>query len=319
VVNVSEHALASHAHLTVAQNTYRPQIGVALWKVGDRGLAGFETAAAVGLDHVQVDLGGPNRGPDLTDVAVVAAFNATSRRFALPITALTINRLNDLGLTSPKGSEEALEVRRCILQAVRVAGLLRVPRIIIPGFRQSLVRTPQDAATTAEVLRFALGPAQAAGISLAYECGLDAEGTLQILHAVGQPGVSVQFDAGNPAIYGHCAASLWARLANVAELDVHLKDAGGVSVETSVPLGDGVAELELTFAAFARQQRPRSFTLEGDYSIEPEFRIRRDLARLKTLIRRAMLPGGRDCADGVGHEAESGVPAMAGTVSASMR
>ncbi|MER8581105.1 sugar phosphate isomerase/epimerase [Mesorhizobium sp. M1423] len=316
---MSEHPLTSHAHLTVAQSAYRSQIGVALWKVGDRGLAGFGTAAAAGLDHVQVDLGGPNRGPDLTDVAVLAAFNTTSRRFALPINALAINRLNDLGLTSPKGSEEALEVRRSILQAIRVAGRLRVPKIIIPGFRQSLVRTPQDAATTAEVLRFAAGPARAAGISLAYESGLDAEGTLQILQAVGQPGVSVQFDTGNPAIYGHCAASLWARLADVAAPDVHIKDAVGVSVEKSVPPGDGVAELELTFAAFARQRRPRSFTLEGDYSVEPEFRIRRDLARLKTLIIRSMLPGDRDCADGAGREGESGVPGMEGTVSASVR
>lgn len=316
---MSEHPLISHAHLTVAQSTYRPQIGVALWKVGDRGLEGFGTAAAVGLDHVHVDLGGPNRGPDLTDVAVLAAFNTTSRHFALPITALAINRLNDLGLTSPEGSEQALEVRRSILHAIEVAGHLRVPTIIIPGFHQSLVRTPGDAATTAEVLRFALGRAQAAGIGLAYESGLDSEATLQILQAVGQPGMSVQFDTGNPAICGHCAASMWPRLADVASPDVHIKDAVGVSVERNIALGDGVAELELTFAAFARQQRPTSFTLEGDYSVEPEFRIRRDLARLKTLIRKSMVPGGRDCADGVGREGESGMPGMDGTASASVR
>ncbi|RWP48226.1 sugar phosphate isomerase/epimerase [Mesorhizobium sp.] len=287
--------LTSNAHLTVAQSIYRPQIGVALWKVGDRGLTGFETAAAAGLDHVHIDLGGPNRGPDLTDIGILAAFDTTSRRFALPITALAVNRLNDLGLTAPKGSQEALEVRRSILHAIRVADRLRVPRIIIPGFRQSLVRTSRDMARTAEVLRFALGPAQAAGITLAYESGLDSERTLQILQAVGQPGICVQFDTGNPAIYGHSAASNWARLADVASPDVHLKDA--LSVEGYVPLGDGVAELELTFIAFAHQPRPTSFTLEGDYSDDPGPRISRDLARLNILIGRSMLSNCLDCPD----------------------
>lgn len=129
--------MTSNAPLTVSQSSYRPQIGVALWKVGDRGLTGFETAAAAHLDHVHVDLGGPNRGPDLTDIGILAAFDTTSRRFALPITALAVNRLNDLGLTAPKGSQEALEVRRSILHAIRVADRLRVPRIIIPGFARA--------------------------------------------------------------------------------------------------------------------------------------------------------------------------------------
>ncbi|WP_244439854.1 sugar phosphate isomerase/epimerase family protein [Mesorhizobium metallidurans] len=297
----------SNARLTVVQSSYRPQIGVALWKVADRGLAGFETAATAGLDHVHVDLGGPNRGPDLTDVEVLAAFDATSRRFALPITALAVNRLNDLGLTAPRGSEEALEARRSISHAIRVADRLRVPRIIIPGFRRSLVRRPEDVARTAEVLRFALGPAQAAGITLAYESGLDSERTLQILQAVGQPGICLQFDTGNPAIYGHSAASIWARLADVASPDVHLKDALGVSVDGDVPLGDGVAELELTFIAFARQPGPTSFTLEGDYREDSGSRIGRDLARLKILIGRSMLAGGLGCPDGVGCVGGSGV------------
>jgi hypothetical protein len=317
VVDLKERPLTSNAPLTVSQSIFRPQIGVALWKVGDRGLAGFETAAAAGLDHVHIDLGGPNRGPDLTDIGVLAAFDTASRRFALPITALAVNRLNDLGLTAPNGSKEALEVRRSILHAIRVADCLRMPRIIIPGFRQSLVRTPEDVAKTAEVLRFALGPAQAAGITLAYESGLDAERTLQILQAVGQSGICVQFDTGNPAIYGHSAASNWARLADVASPDVHLKDALGVSVEADVPLGDGVAELEFTFAAFARQLRPKSFTLEGDYSDDSGRRIRRDLARLNILIRRSMLSGSLDRPDGDGCESGGGVPKTGGTVSAS--
>ncbi|MCV3205440.1 sugar phosphate isomerase/epimerase [Mesorhizobium sp. YC-39] len=306
--------LTSNAHLTVSQSIYRPQIGVALWKVGDRGLAGFETAYAAGLDHVHVDLGGPNRGPDLTNVGVLADFDTASCRFALPITALAVNRLNDLGLTARKGSEEALQVRRSILQAIGVADCLRVPRIIIPGFRQSLVRTPEDVAKTAEVLRFALGPARAAGITLAYESGLDWEGTLQILEAVGQPGICMQFDTGNPAIYGHAAASIWARLADIASPDIHLKDALGMSVEGDVPLGDGVAELELTFAAFARQPRPTSFTLEGDYCDDAGPRIRRDLARLKMFIRRSMLSGHLDGPDGVGCESGCGVPRIEGRV-----
>ncbi|RUV72944.1 MAG: sugar phosphate isomerase/epimerase [Mesorhizobium sp.] len=304
---MKQHPLTSNAHLTVAQSIYRPQIGIALWKVGNLGLAGFETAAAAGLDHVHVDLGGPNRGPDLTDVEVLTAFDTISRRLAIPITALAVNRLNDLGLTAPKGSEEALEVRRSILQAIGVADCLRVPSIIIPGFRQSLVRTSEDVARTVEVLRFALGPAQAAGITLAYESGLDSERTLQLLQAVGQSGICVQFDTGNPAIYGHAAASVWARLAHVASLDVHLKDA----FEGYVPLGDGIAELELTFVAFARLPRPTSFTLEGDYSIDSGARIRRDLARLKTLIARSMWSGG---SDGTGCENGSGVAKTEGTV-----
>lgn len=310
---MKERPLTSNAHFTVSQSSYRPQIGVALWKVGDRGLTGFETAAAAGLDHVHVDLGGPNRGPDLTDVGVLGAFDTTSRRFALPITALAVNRLNDLGLTAPRGSEEALEVRRSIRHAIRVADRLQVSRIIIPGFRQSLVRTPEDVARTAEVLRFALGPAQAAGIALAYESALDSETTLQLLQAVGQPGICVQFDTGNPANYGHSAASIWARLADVASPDVHIKDALGRSLERDVPLGEGVAELELTFTAFARQPRPTSFTLEGDYSDDSGPRISRDLARLKILIGRSTLSGGLGWPDDVGCEGGSDIPGNEGT------
>ncbi|TIT69384.1 MAG: sugar phosphate isomerase/epimerase, partial [Mesorhizobium sp.] len=56
---------------------------------------------------------------------------------------------------------------------------------------------------------------------------------------------------------------------------------------------------------------PTSFTLEGDYSIDSGARIRRDLARLKTLIARSMWSGG---SDGTGCENGSGVAKTEGTV-----
>ncbi len=278
---------------TANRLTYRPLIGVALWRVGDLGPAGFAAAAAAGVDYVQIDLGGPNRGPDLTNVHEMDAVVEASRRFKLPIAALALNRLNDLRLTAPKGGREAAQVHQSILRAIEVAVRLQTSRIIIPGFRKSLVRSPKDAARTAEVLRFALGLAQAAGVTLAYESQLGADGTLGILRTAGQPGVQVQFDTGNPVIHGHSAAAIWSRVAAVAAPDVHVKDVGE-SAEDDLPLGTGHAALPSTFAAFARYCRPSSFTLEGNYSADTVSRIQRDIARLKTLFATYLNPTGRD-------------------------
>ena len=263
----------------------RPRIGVALWKVGDWDLSGFEAAAEVGLDHVQIDLGGPNRGPDLTNAKVLAAVTDASRLFTMPIVGLTINRLNDLGLTSPEGSQEASEVRQSILCAIKVASELRVPQIVIPGFRRSIIQSSEDMKRTAEVLRFAIDLAQIKGIDLAYESQLDADGTLQILQMVGRQNLSIQFDIGNPAMHGQSAATMWPRLAAFAASDVHVKDVSSESLAgEDVPLGKGQAALEVTFEAFAHYVWPESFTLEGNYKNDSVYRIRRDLAYLKTLI-----------------------------------
>jgi sugar phosphate isomerase/epimerase len=261
--------------------------------VADRGPSGFEAAAAAGLDCVQIDLGGPNRGPDLLDASALAAVIGASRRFALPISALAVNRLNDLGLTAPKGTSEASQSRHIILAAIDLADRLRIPWIVIPGFRRSLIRSHDDLARMAEVLRFVLDAVQGRAIALAYESALDADGTLGVLQAVGRQGVYVQFDTGNPALHGHCAATIWPRVAHVAAPDVHIKDTPNGTIDEYVPLGEGAAAVRHTFATFARDPRPAAFTLEGNYHADPDSRLRRDLARLDMLIATFLLPARR--------------------------
>jgi hypothetical protein len=166
-----------------------------------------------------------------------------------------------------------------------VAVVLGARWIIAPGFRQSLIRSVEDMARTAEALGFAQNLTRKEGLALAYESPLDPEKMLLLLRMVDLSEPRIQFDTGNPAIYGHRAANLWSHFAAYAAENVHVKDDPGTSLQ-DVPLGEGRAELNDTFAAFARQRRPSSFTLEGNYEVHPGRRIRRDVSLLNGLILR---------------------------------
>jgi sugar phosphate isomerase/epimerase len=260
----------------------RPSLGLALWRVGGQGVSAMEIAAAAGIARVQIDLGGPGRGPFLGDDAALDAHRTAALRLGLTISAVAVNRLNDIGLTAHAGSEAAALAGRCVAQAAKAARRLGARYLIVPGFRESEVRTLEDFARTVDFLRFGVDLA-APDLGIAYETGLDADLALKILRAADLPGLTLQFDTANPSLCGHCAASMWPALMAAAAPEVHVKDWPTRPGE-DVQLGDGQAALKRTFAAFASHGWPSALILEGDYVNNAATRIRCDLACVEDLI-----------------------------------
>ena len=264
-------------------NSFPPRIGVAAWRINVDGLAAFPCAASAGMAFVEIDFGGPHRGPDLGEQGVLDAHKNEARQCGLTIEALAINQLNDIGLTAPPETESGARIRDILTRAIQAARYLEAARIIVPGFRKSIIKDEGDFVTTAGNLSFAASLAGNEGIGVSYETNLPPCKMLELVHMIGKQNVTIQFDTGNPALANRSAAEMWPELRGVAAPHVHVKDIAGGDAE-DVCLGGGRANLPAAFLAFARHGWPEGFVLEGDYRQDADARIRRDLIQLHRMI-----------------------------------
>lgn len=259
-----------------------PRIGVTLWRVGRQDSSALAAVAACGVRYIHLDLGGPGRGPDLTDPAHLEPLRRTMLRLRMTAGALSMNRFNDIGL--PDG--DAARLRSAFDAGLRAARRLGAPRLIVPGFGRSLIRSKADFEAAARRLAAMADLAARSGLELVHEPSLGAAASLRLAKAVGADNFTLLFDSGNPARLGECPARVWTAIRGRACADAHLKDVGPRG-GPAPPLACGRAGLAATMRAFARAGRPRNLVLEGDYRRDPVQRIRRDLAALRRLLRSA--------------------------------
>jgi 2-epi-5-epi-valiolone 7-phosphate 2-epimerase len=235
------------------------------------------------MTFVEIDFGGPHRGPDLGKQRVLDAHKKGARQCGLTIEALAINQLNDIGLTARPETESGALVRNILTRAIHAARYLEATRIIVPGFRRSIIKDEKDFIATADNLSYAASLASNEGIAVSYEANLKPEKTLELIHIIGKLNVTIQFDTGNPALDNRNAGEMWSQLLNVAAPNVHVKDIPWGNAQ-DVCLGEGRANLNAVFLAFAKHGWPRGFVLEGDYRQDADARINRDLTYLHRMI-----------------------------------
>ena len=230
-------------------------VAVAQWRVAPDHREAVVGVLAAGTRHVQLDVGGPGRGPILDDAVL-----AELCRLGVVVDALAVNRANDLGLhRDGRPTPECLDL---LLATVGLARRHGVSAVHVPSFRASAIVDAPSRDATAEVLARCAGEG-GADLLVLTESTLDAADAVALVSATGASTVRVVADNGNLLDAGRDPFAFvdTCRAHGVLAPSVHVK------VPTDVRADEVAARTRTILAQIG----------DGDVLLENDYRGRPDL------------------------------------------
>ena len=177
----------------------RFRIGACDWSLGMRGRTeAFAVAKKLGLDGVQVSMGGVDNDLQLRRPDVQRAYRETSTAAGIQIGGIALDVMNQVPYKSDPRTEQ------WVSDTVDVAKTLGVRVVLLAFFEKGDLR--DDAAGQAEVIRRLKAVAPAAeknGVVFGIESWLNAADLMRILDAVGSQAVRVYYDLANSTQMGY--------------------------------------------------------------------------------------------------------------------
>ncbi|MFJ7070703.1 sugar phosphate isomerase/epimerase family protein [Streptomyces sp. NPDC101115] len=261
--------------------TRPPLVALAGWRLPGDHVDAVALAHRAGTDGLQLDLGGPGRGPWLDAPGTVDRLREDCAAHGLQLLAVAGNTLNDIGLTAPSGSRDARRVRDVLVRVLDAARALGAPLAFAPSFRRSAIEDAEDLRRTADVLAWATREAQARGLLLASENALGPAAARALVERVAEPSFRLVLDTYNPVAHGIDVLALIEATHEWIAPQVHLKDGTGGVVDREL-LGDGDGGVWETLAALVGHAgAPRALVLENDYRDGDPRRLALDVERAR--------------------------------------
>ncbi len=208
------------------------KIGACDWTLGKRSdPAALEMASRLGLDGIQVDIGGPQNGLPVLKREVQQTYLEMAKRHRVEVGSLAIGTLNDHPYKSDPRAESWVEAS---IDACKTLGV----KVVLLAFfgKGDLQNDPEGVGAVVERLRKVAPKAEKAGVLLGFESWLDAEQHLDILRRVGSPALRVYYDVGNMHKQGYDIYKEIRRLGkNICEF--HAKDYDDLYGKGSIDFG----------------------------------------------------------------------------------
>ena len=212
---------AAGARSARAQRT-KFRIGACDWSLGMRGRTeAFAVAKKLGLDGVQVSMGGVDNDLQLRRPDVQQAYREASAAAGVQIGGIALDIMNQVPYKSDPRTEQ------WVSDTVDVAKALGVRVILLAFFDKGDLR--DDPAGQAEVIRRlkAVAPrAEKNGVVLGIESWLNAADLMRILDAVGSQGVRVYYDLANSTQMGYDILAEIRQLGRERICEFHAKENG---------------------------------------------------------------------------------------------
>ena len=200
----------------------RFRIGACDWSLGMRGRTkAFSVAKALGLDGVQVSMGGVDNDLQLRRPDVQQAYREASATAGVQIGGIALDVMNQVPYKSDPRTEQ------WVSDTVDVAKALGARVILLAFFDKGDLR--DDQAGQAEVIRRlkAVAPrAEKNGVVLGIESWLNAADLMRILDAVGSQGVRVYYDLANSTQMGYDILAEIRQLGRERICEFHAKENG---------------------------------------------------------------------------------------------
>ncbi|BCH57139.1 hypothetical protein RvVAR031_pl04700 (plasmid) [Agrobacterium vitis] len=234
-------------------------------------------AAQLGVDGIQLDLGGPRRAPWLDEPKRLHELQLTLAGSGLVPLAISANVLNDLGLTAKEGTSLANDVRNVIIRALNVAAELGVDLVFLPSFRRSAITDPPTLTRTAEILRWACDEASQRKILLATENVLAPKQLRTLMALVDSSNFRVVLDTGNISNLGADPVAILRTAGAALARQVHIKN-----TNDQQPLRAPAPAVLNTLAELRQSSVPiNAMILENDYRNGELNRITADIGWLR--------------------------------------
>jgi L-ribulose-5-phosphate 3-epimerase len=175
------------------------KIGVCDWTLGKRAdPSALAIAKRLGLDGLQVDVGGPKDGLPVLKPEVQKIYLETAAKVQIEIASLAIGSLNDFPYKSDPQAE------RWVSDSIEACKALGVKVVLMAFFAKGdLLNDSQGVAAVIQRLKKVVPKAEKAGVTLGFESWLSAEQHMDILSRVGSPAVKVYYDVANSHKQGY--------------------------------------------------------------------------------------------------------------------
>jgi sugar phosphate isomerase/epimerase len=200
----------------------RFRIGACDWSLGMRGRTeAFAVAKKLGLDGVQVSMGGVDSDLQLRRADLQQAYREASTAAGVQIGGIALDVMNQVPYKSDPRTEQ------WVSDTVDVAKALGARVILLAFFDKGDIR--DDPAGQAEVIRRlkTVAPkAEKNGVVLGIESWLNATDLMRILDAVGSPGVRVYYDLANSTQMGYDVLAEIRQLGRERICEFHAKENG---------------------------------------------------------------------------------------------
>jgi len=169
------------------------RIGACDWSLGKSSDPGsFALARRLGLDGVQVNIGGVKNDLHLRRPEVQKTFLEAARKNQMEIASLCVLDLNAVPYKSDPRTEQ------WVADSIDVCTALGAKVFMIPFFGKADLRNDEaGTAVVVERLKRIAPRAEKAGVIIGMESQLSAEQHLDIINRVGSPAVKVYYDVGN--------------------------------------------------------------------------------------------------------------------------
>lgn len=163
------------------------------WTIGKKtNPASLEMAKRLGLDGVQVDLGGGENDLPLCKPELQKKFLEEAKKHDVQIASLALGVLNNVPYKSDPRAE------RWVSESIDVCKAMGVNVVLMAFFGKGDLRNDKKGTdVVVERLKKVAPKAEKAGVFLGVESWLSAEQHLDIIKRVGSPAVKVYYDVAN--------------------------------------------------------------------------------------------------------------------------
>ncbi len=175
------------------------KIGVCDWTIGKKtNPESLALAKSIGLDGVQVDLGGAEDNLPLRERSLQEKFLEAARENDVEIGSLAMGVLNGMPYKSEPKTED------WVVDGIGVCNALGCKVLLLAFFGKGDLRNDSKGIdVVVERLKRAAEEAEEKGVILGIESQLSAEQHMDIIERVGSPAVQVYYDVGNSHSNGY--------------------------------------------------------------------------------------------------------------------
>jgi L-ribulose-5-phosphate 3-epimerase len=219
----------------------------------------FAFAAQAGLDGIEwiFDAYGENTNPLASDTGILE-MRTLSEQTGTAIRSLCADYFMDHPFLRST-ERECTELIQKMRWLISRCNLLGIGRIVVPFVDKSRIETESETAEVLSILQTLLPTADSYQVELHLETSLAPERFAALLNRCAHRMLRVNYDSGNSASLGYCAAEEFAAYGHRIG-SVHIKDrlhCGG-----TVPPGTGDADFDAVFNGLA------SLNYSGDYVLQ---------------------------------------------------
>ena len=243
------------------------KIGICAWSVPMDGPYGVKVASDYGFKGMQLDIGEPERGFELSYPHVQKAYLQFAKEHDITFTAISVRLFDRYGMTRENGTPEKAMVLEGIEKAIQAAQTMNIPIVMLGSFLDGEIKNDEDFNLTAECLVKACEMAEGKDIIIATENLLSIEENKKLFEVINKENLKLYFDTQNYYLNSNYNAAEMVRELYDFICEVHVKDGRG-HISGSL-LGEGDSNFFETMEALKEKGYQGWVLIENYYDQKP--------------------------------------------------